>query len=139
MNSRPQGVDPQVISGRRASAVSEIVSPDGQAVALQVAFADGSSLLCTVWTDWSLVFEQRADQGLPDYFWPVEDHSVRPIVRDIPAGGLEIVSVEVSVDEVGTTMGVAIELDGHLVAVRSFGGELELSVGGEPGKTPVGV
>lgn len=128
MNSRPQGVDPQVIRGRKASAVSEIVGRDGRAVALQVAFADGSSLVCTVWTDWSLLVEQRADQEVPDYLWPEEDHSFRSVVPDIPAGGLEIISVEVSVDEVGTTMGVDIEFDGHQVSARSFGGEIELVV-----------
>ena len=110
--------------------MAEIADGDGNAVALQIVFVDGSSLVCTVWTDWSLRIEHRGDAEIPDYFWPTSDYSLRPLVPEIPANGLPIVSVIPELDEVGVTIGVEVELDGHRVTATSFGGEIAITADG---------
>lgn len=128
MTSRPGGLDPAAIIGFRASAVLEIVDDEGKSVALQIPFVDDSSLVCTVWTDWSLHIEKRANVEIPDYFWPPESYFRRSMIQDVPEGGLEVVSLVTSADEVGVIMAVDIEVAGYQVSARSVGGEIVLSV-----------
>ncbi|MEU4297170.1 hypothetical protein [Kitasatospora aureofaciens] len=128
MSPRPEGVDPLVISGLRAREVFEVVDAEGVVEALQIAFQDGSSAVFTVWTDWSLLVDQRSDQSIPDYLWPGDEYTQRSVGFDIPEDGLEILSVTSTVDGVGTLMGADIAVDEHLVSVRSVGGELALSI-----------
>ncbi|MEU6236510.1 hypothetical protein [Kitasatospora sp. NPDC047058] len=128
MNSRPEGVDPLVIGGLRAREVFEVVDAEGVVEALQIVFLDNSSVVFTVWTDWSLLVDKRSDQEIPDYLWPGEEYTQRSIGLDIPENGLMILSVTSTVDEVGVVMGADIAVDEHVVSVRSFGGEISLSV-----------
>jgi len=128
MDARRDGSDPLAISGFRVSAVLEIVDDEGKPAALQIALTDGSSVVCTVWTDWSLVVERRPDTEIPDYLWPMQDYSRRSIVGDIPEGGLEVVSLVISADELGVQTGVTVEIAGYRLSARSIGGEIVLSV-----------
>ncbi|QKV73349.1 hypothetical protein [Amycolatopsis sp. Hca4] len=113
-------------------AVLEIIDDDGEAEALQIALLDGTSVVCTVWTDWSLRVERRPDTELPDYLWPVDAYSRRPIVPDIPEGGLEVRSLVTSADEAGTPVAADLELDGYRISARSWGGRIVLSVVSRP-------
>ncbi len=85
---------------------------------------DGSALLCTVWTDWSLRTDRRRDAALPDYLWPPEAYTRRPIA----GAGRRIVSMRPETDEAGEPIGLEIEFEGGgLITARSVGGELCLA------------
>lgn len=128
MNGRPEGVDPSVVRGFRVSSVSEIVDGEGRPVALQMAFKDGSSLISTVWTDWSLLTQLKSNTGIPSYFWPGEEHSLRPLLEGVSGEGLEVISVAVLVNDLGEPMGLDVVVGEHLVSARSVGGEISVSV-----------
>jgi hypothetical protein len=128
VTSQPGGPDPVAVGGARVDAVLEIVDEEGGAAGLQIRFVDGSSLVCTVWTDWSLRMEKRADAEIPEYFWPPAGFSHRPMIQDIPEGGLEIMSTVTSTDEFGVVMGVDVEMNGYHVSAQSMGGEVVLSL-----------
>lgn len=118
-------VEPRSVQGLEVSAVSEIVDGEGDAAALQLVFTDGSSLVCVVWTDWTMLFERLDGAGLPDYLWPPEAHSAKPLLPERS----EVSSVRVVDDEIGQTMGVDFSIGQRLVSARSFGGEIVVSVG----------
>ncbi|MFI6446742.1 hypothetical protein [Kitasatospora sp. NPDC050543] len=128
MSSRPEGVDPLVIGGLRAREVFEVIDTEGAVEALQIVFPDSSSVVFTVWTDWSLLVDKRSVHGIPDYLWPEGEYTQRSVGFDIPENGLEIRSVTPMVDEVGALMGADIAVDEHLISVRSVGGEFALSI-----------
>ncbi|HUQ59095.1 hypothetical protein [Lentzea sp.] len=130
MSGRPASVDPCFAVGLPVREAAEIVyDEDRAAVALQLTFADDSSLVCTVWTDWTLVIEKRADNRVPEYFWPPTAFSVRTI---LPGPDLEVVSASLSRDEVGEVMGADFLIGGRRITVRSFGGEVDIAVMGGP-------
>ncbi|MEV5767662.1 hypothetical protein AB0L34_24270 [Micromonospora sp. NPDC052213] len=108
--------------------MSELVDGDGRPAALQIGLTDGSSVVCTVWTDWSLLLEWRPDSGVPDYLWPPEAFSREPLVADIPEGGIEVISIALENDEVGIPVQARIELEGCVLDVQSIGGEIDVSV-----------
>ncbi|WP_435647325.1 hypothetical protein [Kitasatospora purpeofusca] len=128
MSSRPEGVDPQGISGLRAREILEVVDTEGTVEALQIILMDNSSVVFVVWTDWSLIVDKRSSREIPDYLWPKEGYTRRPFGFDIPEEGLGILFTASMVDEFGAFVGADIAVDGHLVSVRSVGGQLALCI-----------
>ncbi len=94
------------------TAIAEIVDDEGRATALQLAFVDGDFLVCTAQADGSLLIENR----------PEPSRSVRALVPDMPAAGLEIRSTS---EFMGNTVFM---VGGHRVTVRSLGGQIETVV-----------
>ncbi|MER7952436.1 hypothetical protein ABTY59_34100 [Streptomyces sp. NPDC096079] len=121
-------MDPLFISGLRVREVFEVVDSEGSVEALQIVFLDNSSVVMTVWTDWSLLVDKRPDQGIPDYLWPNGEYTQRSTWFDLPPDGLEILSVTPMVDEVGALMGADMVFEGRTVSVRSVGGEIVVSI-----------
>ncbi|GAB7048199.1 hypothetical protein [Catenuloplanes indicus] len=110
--------------GAMAEAVVEVRDEDGDLAALQIVLEDGSALLCTVWTDWSLRTDRRPDAALPDYLWPPESYTRQPVT----GGGRRIVALRPETDEAGERFGLEVEFEGgHRIAARSVGGELALT------------
>ncbi|MEV1006548.1 hypothetical protein [Streptomyces sp. NPDC049881] len=130
MGTRIEELDSLVTGDFTVREVLAIVDEQDTAVALQFVFTDGSSLVCTAWTDWSLRADKRADAQIPDYFWPVSDYSQTPAGIDIPAEGAAIESVAAADDETGTLIGADFRIAGHRVSVKSVAGEIELSIRG---------
>jgi len=126
MGSRPESIDPRKIVGLTAVSVMEIIDGEDQAAALQVIFADSSSVVCTVWTDWTLFIDRRSDAEIPDYFWPPEKH-FRQLLISTPPGGAKISSATPMIDEVGETVGVDLKIGHQMVAARSLGGEIVIT------------
>ncbi|MFD5831008.1 hypothetical protein [Lentzea sp. NPDC060358] len=124
MSGRPESVDPRVARGREVRSVAEIVHADGEAVALRIAFADGDCLVCTAWTDWTLVVEPRPDAALPDYFWPASSFTTRPLPF---AAGAQVVSAAQVRDEVGQVMGADFLIGDRRVSVRAYGGGINVT------------
>lgn len=121
----PDGDPPEEsgLVGATAASVVEVRDEDGDLAALQIVLGDGAALLCTVWTDWSLRIDRRPDAALPDYLWPPEAYTRRPIA----GGGRRIVSVRPESDEAGEPTGLEIEFEGGgRIVARSVGGELSL-------------
>ncbi|MFI9811383.1 hypothetical protein [Saccharothrix variisporea] len=108
--------------------ISEIVNGDGKPVALQLAVIDGSSFVCTVWTDWSLLIDRRLDQRIPDYFWPEEGFFLREASVRLPETGSQVLSSAAIKDDVGIVVGVDFRVGEHFVTVRSIGGELTIAI-----------
>ncbi|EWC62305.1 hypothetical protein UO65_2292 [Actinokineospora spheciospongiae] len=128
MNPRHQRLNPNLIVGRRARAVLGVVDTTGDLLALQFVFEDATSAVFTIWTDWTLVLDTRPDDGVPDYFWPPEDHAQRPLGIEIPPGGLEILSVAARTNDFGELAGADITAGDHLISLRTFAGDLALGI-----------
>ncbi|QUQ68670.1 hypothetical protein JJ691_64170 [Kutzneria sp. CA-103260] len=127
-DSRAEILDPRELVGLKASVVSTIVDDEDDVAALQIGLVVGAFAVFTVWTDWTLRVERRADDEIPDYRWPADGYRRVPLLPDIPERGVEIVSVEVETDDSGARVGVRIEFPEQWISVRSFGGELALVV-----------
>ncbi|GAB7040160.1 MULTISPECIES: hypothetical protein [Catenuloplanes] len=109
------------LAGAVAESVVEVRDEDGDLAALQIVFDDGSALLCTVWTDWSLRTDRRPDATLPDYLWPPESYTRRPVT----GGGRRVVALRPETDEAGEQSGLEVEFEGgRRLTARSVGGEL---------------
>ncbi|MDP9799607.1 hypothetical protein J2S43_008119 [Catenuloplanes nepalensis] len=107
-----------------AESVIEVLDEDGDLAALQIVLDDGSALVCTVWTDWSLRTDRRPDAALPDYLWPPESYTCRPLT----GGGRRIVALRPETDEAGERSGLEVEFEGgHRITARSVGGDLVLT------------
>ncbi|MCG8915877.1 hypothetical protein L6E12_08765 [Actinokineospora sp. PR83] len=128
MTSRPERLNPNLIVGRKAQVVLEVVDTTEDLLALQFVFEDKTSALFTIWTDWTLVLDTRPDDGVPDYFWPPENHAQRPLGIKVPQGGLEILSVAARTNDIGELTGADITAGPHLIALRIFAGDLALTI-----------
>ncbi|WP_297541042.1 hypothetical protein [Amycolatopsis sp.] len=127
MKSRPIELDPLKIRGLRVHEILKISTVGGVTEALQIVLPAGDSIIFTVWTDWSLLVENRVDSRLPSYLWPESDFLVRSLGWDIPTGGLEVTQVALHLNSIDVLVGVDIELHGHVMSIASTGGDLELS------------
>jgi len=114
MSSKPGDHDFSAFRGLEATAVDELVHEGGAVGALQIVLADGSSVVLTVWTDWTLRIERMPGSGMPDYLWPPEAFFRRPILAKTPG---ELRSLVTGVNEVGETSSADLE-------IGSFGGAL---------------
>ena len=121
-------MDPQDAVGLIGTAVWEIVYEERDSEGLQIAINDGSSLVFTVWTDWTLIIEHRTDIAIPDYFWPPEKFSRRDIVHDAPEGGLKITSLKVGFNEKSETTRADLAIGSHRISARMFGGDIKISI-----------
>ncbi|MER7672438.1 hypothetical protein ABTY61_28820 [Kitasatospora sp. NPDC096128] len=116
------------IKGLRVRHVFEIADADGEVEALQVVFMDGSSLVITVWTDWSMRVERRSDSEIPEYLWPTEERVQAAIEREIPEDGVEVHLVQERFNEIGWLVGVEIKFSGFAIVAESWAGNLSLTV-----------
>lgn len=102
-------LSPDAIAARRGvRAVLEILDGDGEPAGLQLVIADGSSLILTDWTDWTLRIDELGGVELPDYFWPPEAYSAREVCS--VAEGVDISRVEAKRNEVGEVVGIVLHL-----------------------------
>ncbi|MFF9853275.1 hypothetical protein [Streptomyces litmocidini] len=107
-----------VLTRDRVTRITEVLFEDGDVVGLHLATASGERFVLTDWTDWTLRVDRRADDRLPDYFWPPEDHSERVLFEN--GDGAEVTSVREDLDEAGDLIGLRFALDGFgPVAVRA--------------------
>ena len=125
---RPEELDPREAIGLVGMAAWEIVYEEDDVAALQIPLVDQTSLVFTVWTDWTLIIERRADIQIPDYCWPPEKFSQRNILADMPASGLKITSLELDFNEKGEPVRADISIGPHRISARMFGGDLQVSV-----------
>lgn len=107
--------------------VLEITDEQNASAALQIVFVDGSCLVCTVWTDWSLRVEKRVDSEVPNYLWPPENYSQKSIGLAISSESTTIECLTTSSDEFGALMEVNFRIADHNVTVKSSAGEMEIS------------
>jgi hypothetical protein len=98
------------LTGKTVNAISEVLDSDGQVSALQFLLAEGGAVIITDWTDWTLRVDHRTEQGVPDYFWPVEDYSVKSI-RVLPEGR-SIAGVEDVRDEADDLVRISVDVQG---------------------------
>lgn len=112
----------------RVRDVLAVLDGHGDPVALQLVADDGSSLVFTVWTDWSLRVVRRPDAEVPGFLWPAADHSQVRVGLGHAGGGTRIATVALARDAHGTPVRAEIPLGGRLLTVASFGGEFALSV-----------
>jgi hypothetical protein len=116
------------IQGERAVDVFKILDADGELEAVQCVFLDGSSLILIVWTDWTIRADRRTDSELPNYFWPPGE-SARAIVEEFHTEtGAEIIEVRHHLNEVGELVGVDIVFAQKTLVVRSYSGEVKMSI-----------
>lgn len=87
MVGRPESVDLGGLVGACVVEVAEIVDRDDYLHGLQLVFVDGSCVLCTVWTDWTMMADRRANVAVPECFWPVEEQQRRNVLSTIPHRG----------------------------------------------------
>jgi hypothetical protein len=106
----------------------EVTDRDGDVAALNVDLENGESISFTVWTDWSLRVETRPGGSIPDYLWPAEHYVLRNILPKGLPEHVTISRIDELFDEMDTLTGVDIELDDHVIELRSYGGELMVSI-----------
>ena len=123
-----EGIDALDLRGRAVLEVVRITDADDLLEAVQFVFTDGQSLTLTVWTDWKLVVELRSEAVVPDYLWPVEDRT-RTAIEGFSGTGKVIGEVVPGLNDAGTLVEVRFTLDGCLLLVKSFGGDLILELG----------
>ncbi|GAA2788065.1 hypothetical protein [Crossiella cryophila] len=121
---KPVCVDFRTLHGLEVVSLDLIVHNSGSTEALRIVLADGSALVCKVWTDWTLIAEHRADPVIPDYFWPPADFALEPLVPGHRWEGAVITSVRTTDNEVGELYRADFEIGGHQVCTRSYGGEV---------------
>ncbi|WET81061.1 hypothetical protein P3102_07480 [Amycolatopsis sp. QT-25] len=115
------------LDGRRVRSVRCVRHEDGSLAAVRVVFTASTSVIATVWTDWSLVVDEVGEEEIPDYLWPVgeyvESHSSLPV----SSVGYLVERVAISRDDANVITGLDFVLEnGFRVILRSFGGELVL-------------
>jgi hypothetical protein len=123
-----EGVDALDLRGRAVSEVVRITDADDLLEAVQLVFVGGQSLTLTVWTDWRLVVELRAEAVVPDYLWPIEDRT-RTAIGGLSGVRKMVDEVVPGINEAGILASVRFSLDGCPLLVKSFGGELILELG----------
>ncbi|GAA2055781.1 hypothetical protein GCM10009757_33020 [Streptomyces cheonanensis] len=128
MHEDEQGSALPDLSGLIASDVFSIVDSDGSIQGLQIFFRNGTSLVCTVWTDWTVALKKEATRQIPDYFWPPSDYNHQEIGVTIPQEGTAITLGPLETDVHGSLVGLTIRGTGFSIAIASEGGEMQLTV-----------
>ncbi|MFI9464261.1 hypothetical protein [Streptomyces xiamenensis] len=116
------------ISGLIASNIFSISDSDGNTDGLQIIFRDGTSLVCTVWTDWTVALKRESTSQIPDYFWPPSDYAHQDIGIAIPEEGTAVTLGHLEADMHGSLMGLQIHGPGFTITVASEGGEMQMTV-----------
>jgi hypothetical protein len=124
VSGKPKDASLENLRGLIVDVIHEVRDLDGDLSGIQVVFTNGSSLVFTVWTDWSLVAEEREDSTLPEHFWPSSDFSVEDFVLLSPRRPLGPLAGVFVVDEIGTRMGAKIQVGDEFFQIRSYEGQI---------------